>query len=323
MNLKTLATFACGVGALLVPCLNASAQYPEKPIRMFISAAAGDGSDMQVRIITEQIARQLGQNFIIENRPGAGGTIAAREVVRSAPDGYTLLAATQSVIVTSPLLYENAGYDAEGSFEPIARYSRTPFVLVVSPTLGVNDLAGFLKLARSRAPLDYASGGVGTLMHFSSELLARAANLELVHIPYKGAGPALLDVSVGRVPMMMVAAVNVVGLSASGKVKVLFVADGQRAPQLPMVPTAAEAGLPDFEVVAWSAFFAPAKTPKPVLARLSDETVRALRNPAVIDAIQRQGGQASAQQGPEFQAFFRSEVQKYVRLLKGMKVQLN
>ena len=298
----------------------AAAQYPERPVRALVPAAAGDGADSNFRIVADQVAAQLGKSIVVENRPGAGGTIAAREVARASPDGYTLLLGTNASQIFGPLLYTSAGYDSVQSFMPIARLTRTPMVMLVPTSLGVNDLAGFLNLARGpNAPLHYASGGAGTLMHVAAEILQRATNVPLIHVPYKGASPGLIDLTQGRVAMIFVPVNSSFALVEAGKVKVLFVADEQRLTQLPNVPTAAEAGLPRTELVAWTGVFAPDKTPSAIVVRLAQEFTRALANPVVVEVLQRRGADPSPQRGEVFAQFIGAEVARYRDVLKGIK----
>lgn len=305
-------------GALAGPV---GAEFPERPLRMLVPAGAGDGSDIQVRIVAEQASKFLGQTIVIENRPGGGGVIAAREAARANPDGYTLLMGTNASQVFAPILNPDAGYDVERSFVPIVRISRSPMVMAVPRSLEVSDLQGFLRLARDRAdPLNFASGGSGTLMHLSGEFLQKATGIRMVHVPYKGASPGLVDLMQGRVAAMFVPVHNILGLADGSRVKVLMVADSQRLARLPEVPTAAESGLSDFTLVSWSGIFAPARTPQAVVARLGDEFLRAVENPSVVEAIRRRGSDIEPQRQVVFASFMRAEAARYRTLLRDMRV---
>ncbi len=316
-----------GLASALTLCLavlapwSAQAEYPERPIRMIVPSAAGDGSDIQVRIVAEQVGKQLGRTIVIENRPGAGMVVGAREAARAVPDGYTLFMGTNASNVIAPLLNPQVGYDPVGDFAPIARITRSPMLMMVPAALGVSDLAGFLKLARERSdPFNFGSPGVGSLTHLSIEFLKARTGVSMIHVPYKGTAPALVDLMEGRIAAMSVPLGNYAQIAATGKVRALMVADDRRNPQFPEVPTSAEAGISDFIWIAWSGIFAPAKTPGPIVSRLSAEFLKALAVPQVVEALERRGSQPAPEGQEQFAALVQEELSRYRRALATAKL---
>jgi tripartite-type tricarboxylate transporter receptor subunit TctC len=312
---------ACTLALAALAPSAVQAQYPERPLRMIVPSAPGDGSDVQIRIVAEQVGRQLGRTIVVENRPGAGMVVGAREAARAAPDGYTIFMGTNASNVIAPLLNPQVGYDPVGDFAPIARITRSPMLMMVPVSLGVTDLAGFLKLARERSdPFNFGSPGVGSLTHLSIEFLKARTGVPMIHVPYKGTAPALVDLMEGRIATMSVPLGNYAQIAASGKVRALMIADERRNPQFPEVPTAGEAGLEDFVWIAWSGIFAPAKTPLPILARLSAEFLKALEVPQVVESLARRGVQPAPEGQEQFAALIRKELTRYRSALSTVKL---
>ena len=267
---KTLALLIAIV--LCVGGTSAQERYPQRPLRIVVPFAAGGSTDIIARLLGEQLSRSLGQPVVIENRPGAAGNIGAEAVARSAPDGYTLLMATTGVMAINNTLYKNMSYDAATDFEYVVFVASITNVLIVaadSPLQGVGDLIA----AAKRAPghLSFASSGAGSSTHMSAELFKIMAGVDLLHVPYKGSGPALPDVITGRVSMMFENMPGAMPHIRGGTVRPLAVTGLRRSSALPEVPTIAESGVPGYESLSWSGIAVPAGTPRDVIARLNRE----------------------------------------------------
>lgn len=251
-------------GALCLAALGSAAgqdpagkNYPAKPVRIVVPYAAGGGTDALARYLAQGLERRLGQPFIIENRPGQGTATGGAYVARSAPDGYTLLAATSSTLAFNPSVYKKLPYDPLVDFSPISLVAAVPFVLVVNPSLPVGSVSDLIKLAKARpGELSYASGGMGAPHHIYMELFKSMTGTDIRHIPYRGGGPALGDVVAGHVPIMFGDVGPVTGLVREGRVKALGVTVGKRVETLPDVPTLLEAGLPGYEANSWQSLVA-------------------------------------------------------------------
>src|SRR5262249_50295661 len=266
----------------LVGAAAASAQdYPSKPVRIVVPYAAGGGTDALARFLANGLETRLGQPFIIENRPGQGTATGATYVARSAPDGYTLLAATSSTLAFNPSVYRKLAYDPLTDFSLISLIAAVPFVLVVNPSVPANSVLELVKLAKSRpGELSYASGGVGAPHHVYMELFKSGSGADIKHIPYRGGGPALNDVVAGHVPIMFGDVGPVTPLHHSGRVRALGVTVGKRVETIPEVPTLVEAGLAGYEANSWQSMVAPANLPTPVLSALHRAPTGVLSEPA-------------------------------------------
>ena len=302
----------------------ASAQgYPAKPIRIIASAAAGAPPDFVARTMAQYLTTALGQQVIVENRPGAGGTIATAAAAKSPADGYTLLLASTSNLSISPSLYANPGYDPVTSFAPISLLATAPFLVMVHPSLPAKSLKELIALAKAKpGELNYGSAGSGSPLHIGAEMLKTAAGVQLVHVPYKGPTAAVIDLLSGRIQVLVEQLYPVAQHIQTGKIRPLAVASGKRHPQLPELPTAAEAGLPGYEVVAWMGLVAPRGTAGDVIKRLNVELVKALRTQETRDGLFSQGLQPAGNSPAEFAAFIASEAARWSRAVKtsGAKV---
>lgn len=247
-------------------------RYPERSVTLVVPAAPGGGGDFTARLLGDALTRSLGQAFVVENRVGGSGNVAALAVARAAPDGYTLLLAYSGTHVANPALFPNLGWDPVRSFAPVALVLRAPHVIVVRKDLPVRTLAELAEHAR-RNPgrLNYASSGAGTIQHIGGEQLAQLVGAPMVHVPYRGAGPAMNDLVAGNIDLMITTPPAVVGLVRDGSIRALAIASSSRHPMLPDVPTTAEAGLPAFELEAWFGIYAPMGTPQHVVDKLSAE----------------------------------------------------
>jgi tripartite-type tricarboxylate transporter receptor subunit TctC len=302
----------------------ASAQgYPAKPIRIIASSAAGAPPDFVARTMAQYLTTALGQQVIVENRPGAGGTIATAAAAKSSADGYTLLLASTSNLSISPSLYANPGYDPVTSFAPISLLATAPFLVMVHPSLTARSLKELIALAKAKlGELNYGSAGSGSPLHIGAEMLKTAAGVQLVHVPYKGPAAAVVDLLSGRIQVLVEQLYPVAQHIQTGKIRPLAVASVTRHPQLPELPTAAEAGLPGYEVVAWMGLVAPRGTAGDVIKRLNVELVKALRTQEVRDGLFSQGLQPAGNSPEEFAAFIASEGARWSRAVRnsGAKV---
>ena len=302
----------------------AAAQYPARPVRIVVPATAGDGSDVLARTLAKAIGESLGQQFVIENKPGAGGSIGADTVAKAVPDGYTLFLGNGSSHGVTPGLYPRLPYDSVNDFAPVALISTAANLLVANAGMPVTTYADFARLAREQpGRVTIASAGNGSLSHLSVELLKSTARIDLLHVPYKGAAPGVADVAGGQVQAMIINIPTVIALVKAGKLKPLAVTSAKRAASLPEVPTLAESGLAGYETLAWFGLLAPAKTPPDIVAALHREVQKALAKPEVRDTLARLGSEPFGLGPTEFAAFIRSEIAKYSRIIKdaGIKVE--
>jgi tripartite-type tricarboxylate transporter receptor subunit TctC len=302
----------------------AAAQYPARAVKIVVPATAGDGSDVLARTLARAIGESLGQQFVIENKPGAGGSIGADAVAKAAPDGYTLFLGNGSSHGVTPGLYPRLPYDSVADFAPVALISTAANVLVAGAAVPVESFADFAKLARGQpGRISIASAGNGSLSHLTVELLRAGAKIDLLHVPYKGAAPGVADVAGGQVQAMIINIPTVLPLIKAGKLKALAVTSAKRAAVLPEVPTLAESGLAGFETLAWFGLLAPAKTSPEVVAALHREVQKALAKPDVRETLARLGAEASGIGPAEFLTFIKSEIAKYGKAIRdaGIKVE--
>jgi tripartite-type tricarboxylate transporter receptor subunit TctC len=306
----------------LLASVQAWAQYPTRPIRLIVPAAPGGGTDITARSFVPQLAENLGQPIVIENRGGAGGMVGTEAAARSAPDGYTLLMAYVSH-ATNPTLVRKLPYDTLADFEPITLISHEPTVLVTHPSHPAKTLAEFTAWVKENSregKLSYATdpGSAGFL---AAELYLQRIGAKVQYIPYKGSGPAAADVVAGHVPYMWSVISIVTPYAKAGRLKPLATAATQRAPALPDVPTAAEGGLPDFAVSGWYALLAPARTPRNVIDRVHAEAARALKNEAVLQRLAASGSIPIGAGPEEADKHIRSEIARWNKVLTAAGVQ--
>lgn len=290
----------------------ACAEYPTHPVTLVVAFTPGGPSDVLARIIGKKLGELLGQPFVIENRPGAGGNIAAEVVARAVPDGHTLLMGNNSILATNASLYRKLGYDAERDFAPISLIGAQANILVVNPALPVTSMAELIALARAEpGKLNFASSGYGAAAHLAGELFKTEAHIEIQHVAYKGAAPALQDVIAGHVQVMFATAASVVGHIRSGLVRPLAVTTLTRTAVLPEIPTVAELGLPGFNATTWHGLVAPAGTPKDVIEALHRATVTALADARVRQQLGELGVDIAGSSPEEFSAYMKSEIPKW------------
>ncbi|HXF68025.1 MAG TPA: tripartite tricarboxylate transporter substrate binding protein [Burkholderiales bacterium] len=302
-------------GAIAPP--SPAQEYPAKPVRLVVGFPAGGGSDIIARLVAQKLGGALGQPVVVENRPGASANIAAEVVAKSAPDGYTLLFGNSSLSI-SQAVFTKLNYDPVRDLVPISMASSYPFALTVHPSLPVKNVKQLVAFARAQpGALAYASAGAGTMSHMAMELLRlRAGGLQLQHLPYKGAAPASVSLISGETQLafvvMPVAAVQV----RAGKLRGLAVAAPARSTALPEMPTMEEAGVAGHQAVQWNGFFAPARTPQPVIERLHREVAKTVHLPEVRQRFEAEGATPAGTSPAEFAAFFRSETEKWAEVAR-------
>jgi tripartite-type tricarboxylate transporter receptor subunit TctC len=302
------------LAGLLVASAVWAQPYPSKPIRMIVAFAPGGIADFAARSISQRLAESLGVPVVVENRPGAGGVIGADLVAKAAPDGYTVLVTSISHTI-NPSVTKNLPFDTQRDFAPVMLIADAPNILVVHPSVPAASLQELIELARRRpGQLNYASSGVGTSTHLCGELLKAMTAIDLVHVPYKGGGPAVADLLGGQVQVMFATLPTVLEHIRAGKLRALGVTGGQRFAGAPEFPTIAQTGLPGYEVSGWSGLFAPAGTPRAAIDRLAAETARILREPTLKERFLAQGAEPAVKLPDEFAAFVDSEVKKWKKV---------
>jgi tripartite-type tricarboxylate transporter receptor subunit TctC len=306
------------VGALLGPApAVVAADYPSRPVSVVVAFTPGGPSDVISRILGKRLGETLGQPFIIDNRPGAGGNIAADAVAHSDPDGYTLLMGNNSILATNASLYKKLSFDPEHDFIPITLVGTQANILVVNPRLPVNSLAELIAYARANpGKLNFASSGYGAAAHLAGELFKTAAKVNIVHVAYKGAAPALQDVISGQVQMMFATSASVIGQIHGGLVRPLAVTTLKRTTILPDLPTVSELGLPGFEATTWHGLVAPAGTSKEIIGTLNYAMTAALKDPDVKKSLNDLGVDILGNPPAEFAAYIKAEIPKWAAVVK-------
>jgi len=309
--------------SLLIAAASPAADYPSRPVNLIVAFTPGGPSDVLARILGRSLHELLGQPFVVENRPGAGGNIAAEAVANAEPDGYTLLMGNNSILATNASLYRKINYDPEKDFVPISLIGTQANILVVNPALPVTSMSELIALAKARpGALNFASSGHGAAAHLAGELFKAQAKVDIVHVAYKGAAPALHDVVAGHVHMMFATAASVVALIRDGKVRPLAVTTLKRTAILPDVPTVAELGIPGFEATTWHGLVAPAGTPTDVIGTLHYATVTALNDPRVRKSMTDLGVDVVASTPKEFDAYIKAEIPKWADVIKASGARL-
>jgi len=299
-------------------------EFPTRPVTIVVPSTAGGGTDIIARIIGDQLSKQLGQAFVIENRPGAGSVVGTVAAANAAPDGYTLLAGLNANMAVNPSLFAKLPYDPIRDFAPVAMLADYPFVVVVSKNLPVNSIKELVVLAKSQpGQINYASAGNGTGQHLSAELFKLMTDTKLTHVPYRGAVPAYADVISGQVPVFFDNLASGLGQVKGDKVRALAVTSRERSSLLPDVPTVAESGVPTYEYHTWFGLWAPAKTPTAILEKLHAEVKKALASPTVKERIAASAGEPSAMALADIEPFVKGEIAKWAEVVKraGVTVQ--
>jgi tripartite-type tricarboxylate transporter receptor subunit TctC len=318
--------FACLPAGLLagfvwlgaIGAARAEAAYPNRPVRIIVPFTAGGTTDIFARLIADKLGQDLGQQFIIDNRGGAGGNIGTDAVAKAAPDGYTLVMGTVGTHAINPSLYARMPYDPLTDFEPVAFAAGVPNLMVVNPkNVKATNVQGFIAEAKA-APKTFnmASSGNGTSIHLSGELFKQVTGVQMQHVPYRGSGPAINDLVGGQVDVMFDNLPSSIEQAKAGNLRALAVTSSARSPALPQVPTLAESGLAGFEASSWFALFAPKGTPKAITARLNDEIRKAIATPELSKRFGDLGGETRPMSPDELMAFVRSEHAKWAGVVK-------
>jgi tripartite-type tricarboxylate transporter receptor subunit TctC len=295
----------------------AAADYPTKPITLIIGFAPGGPSDVMARILTKKMEEVLKQPFVIENRPGAGGSLAGTAVARAAPDGYTILLATGSLLAINVSLYKNLGYDPMKDFEPISLIGMQTNVLYLHPSVPAKSLSELIAHAKANpGKLSFGSGGIGTPAHLAGELLKIEAKIDITHVPFRGTGPTLQNVIGGHVPMAFNPPSPLIPHIQSGAIRPIAITTLARTAALPDVPTIAESGFPGFEATTWHGLVAPAGTPKEVVAALHRALMATLNDPAARKQLTELGIDLAGNSPDEFRAYIKSEIPKWARIVQ-------
>jgi tripartite-type tricarboxylate transporter receptor subunit TctC len=306
--LAILATFAC--------CTSASADYPERPIKMIVPYAPGGSADIAARMISDEWAKALGTSMIIENRGGAGGNIGVDAVAKSAADGYTIGLQTVSLAI-NPALFPKMPYDTLKDLAPIGMVASSQHVLVVNNNVPVKNVQELIAMAKKEpGKMTYASAGPGSTFHMAAELFKAVAGVDIQHIPYRGGGPALIDVMAGQVQLCFPVLSAAQGQIQGGKIRALGVTGTKRSALMPDVPTIAEAGLPGYSFDTWFIVFAPAGTPQPVIDKLNAALQKVLTSKATVDRMTREGFEATPSTPAQARARLETEIPKWDKLVK-------
>lgn len=312
---------ALGAGTLSAAAHAAEPAYPTKPIRMVVPFAPGGPGDAIGRLIGKKLTENLGQVVVVDNRGGAATIVGTDIAAKSQPDGYTLLLISTTHAV-NPSLYAKLPYDPLRDFDPVTLVTSTPFMLVVHPSLPANTVPELISIARAKpGRLNYGSSGNGSSIHLTSELLEIAAKIDMTHIPYKGSGPAFLDLIAGRINLLFSSTVSSLPHVKSGKVRALAITSQKRAQALPDMPTVAEY-YPGFESSSWFGLLVPAKTPNAIIERLAVGTRASLEAPDVRQFFVSQGAELGGNTPAEFEKYFRTEIEKWAGVVKAAGVQL-
>ena len=317
-----VALVAAGLG-LALPAALAQSDYPSKPIRMVVTFPPGGSSDAVVRLLVPRLAEKLGQQVVVDNRPGAGGNIGLAVVAKAPADGYTLGVGAAGALAANASLYAQMPFDVTKDFRPVTMLAAIPFVFVAHPSASVGSQRELVALAKVQpGKLSIAHGGNGTAMHLSSQLFQQMADVKLTEVPYKGSGPAALDVLAGQVPLGVVDLPAALAHIRAGKLVALAVTSPRRLPQLPDVPTVAEAGLPGYDSTGWFGVVAPAGTPDAIVERLNAEITAALADPAIVAAMRAQGVEPAGSTSSAFGAYIGSETAKWAAVVRKANIKL-
>ena len=314
MKLKN--AFLTSVMALLFAGPILAQSFPVKPVRVVVPYPPGGPTDIVARVLFQQVSEATGQQFLIDNRAGAGGNIGAELVAKSPPDGYTVLIGTTAHAINMSL-FKNLGYDVQKDLMPVSLLTQGPLVLVAHPQFPASSVKEVIELAKTKpGGLNFASSGNGQSTHLSAELFNTMAGIKMAHVPYKGSAPALTDVMSGQVDVMFDTTLSAMPFVKAGKLKALGLTSAVRSPAAPDVPTIAESGLPAYEVFAWNGVLVPAGTPKAIIQQLNDHIRKAMLLPQVKDKFSAQGFAASWNSPESFGVFLKTEVDKWSRTVK-------
>jgi len=321
-----VAGLGLSLGLLVMVCTSAvaaAADFPVRPVTIVVGFPPGGASDILARIVANKLASLLGQSFVVDNRPGAGGNVAGEVVAHAPPDGYTLLLGNNAILATNASLYKEVGFDAEKDFAPISLIGTQANVLVVNNNLPAHSLAELIALAKANpGKLNFASSGYGLAAHLAGELFKADAHVDIVHVPYKGSAPALQDVIAGQDQMMFATTSGAMGLIKGGQLRPLAVTTLKRTPSLPDVPTIDELGIKGFDATTWHGLVAPAGTPSDVIKILHQAVVETLNDPGVQHSLDELGVDVASDTPEQFAAYIHSEIPKWAAVIKASGAKL-
>ncbi len=315
-TLAALCLYASSLGALAQPA------YPTKPLRIIMPFPAGTSvNDVLGRALSQRLAEPLGQTVIFDNRSGAGGTLGTELVAKSPPDGYTLLLGVTGALTIAPFVYPKLGYDTQRDFVPVAMVALAPYIIVVHPSVPAKNMKELIALAKSRpGQLRYASAGVGSTPHLCTELFMSMAGISMLHVPYKGGTPAMIDTIAGHTEALCTSVTNAAPFIKQGKIRGIGVTPLKRSLVLPDLPTLDEQGLKGYDVAQWMGIFAPAKTPEPILQRLHQAIAQVVKNPEYANFIRQQGAEPALMTPDEVNTLVRADLARWGKLVKAIGV---
>jgi tripartite-type tricarboxylate transporter receptor subunit TctC len=317
---RTIAFSLLWIGLMASP-IAAQSDYPSRPVRILVPSSPGGGTDILARVLADHLSRSMGGQFFVENRPGAGQMIGIEAVARAAPDGYTLLMAA-STLAINPAMYRKVSYDALRDFAPITQVAGLPNVLLVHPSLPVRTLQELIATAKEKpGHLTYASAGIGTSPHMGMELFKSMAAIDLVHVPFRGTGPAVTEMLSGRVPTGLSNTLTAIPHIEAGTLRALAVTGTRRAEALPKIPTIAEAGVPGYEALQWYGLLAPAGTPAAIVTRIAADVSAALRLPDVKERLAADGAEAVGSTPAAFAALIKEELDKWAKVARAAGIE--
>jgi tripartite-type tricarboxylate transporter receptor subunit TctC len=290
--------------------------WPSRPVKIVVPYPPGGSSDITARLIGEKLSQALGQRFIIDNRPGAGGNVGMEVAAQAEPDGYTLVLATTAHAINMSL-FKSLNYDTRKSFAPIALFTENPLVLVVHPSLPAKNVQELVAMAREKpGALNYASSGMGQSTHLAAELFATMAGIRMTHVPYRGSAPAIADVIAGHVQLMFDTTQSVLQHVDDGRVRAVAITSAQRLASAPAIPTVAESGLPGYEAIAWNGLLAPKGTPEEIVVKLNEAVLKALADPEVKDRFAKLGATLPATTPAAFGTYIGNEIEKWGKVVR-------
>jgi len=311
-------------GLFLMNSTMSLAAYPDRPVKVVIPFAAGGGADIVGRLVFQKLSTRLGQSFVIENRGSAGGIIGADMVAKAAPDGYTLLLGQTGPNAINPALFSKMPYDSIKDFSPIIQLTSYPYVIVVNPNVPVKNLQELIALSKAKpGSLSFGTAGTGSSAQLAAELFMQATNITMTHIPYKGAGPALMDTMAGVVSLTFGDAASATPLVTSNSLRAIAVTSKRRSALLPQVPTVIESGYPGFEAVAWHAVLAPAKTPPEIIQKLNSEIAIVLSDPELQKRLSQDGIEIIGSSAEDFSIYIKNEVAKWAKVVRDANIKLD
>ena len=308
---------------LLLACASVAAQgYPDRPVRILVGYPPGGGTDLVARLVAQPLSERWRQPVVVENRPGANAIIATEAVTKAKPDGYTLLMAYATELAVNPATFKKLPYDPVRDLAPIAQLASAPLVMAVHPSLAAQNIEELIALAKAKpGALSYSSSGTGSVHQFAGELFKLRTGTDIVHIPYKGSGPAVADAVSGQVQVTFASAASVLRFIQSGRLRALAVTSPQRSPQLPGVPTAVESGLAGVEMTSWYGLLAPAGTPQEIVVKVATDVAAALASPEIKKGFEVQGLDVAQSSPRAFADFIRDEAAKYARIARAGNIQ--